>query len=70
MSEKNADEWLNEQPADPDDPPRRVHLERMITGRKRTMWLFQFLKQAPLGAGVVIVIWQLIHFVAERFPEP
>jgi len=42
----------------------------MINSRKRHLWMLDFLKKAPLGAGVVIVIWQAIHFIAERFPEP
>ncbi len=64
----DAHKWLSEQPLDPDDYPRRVHLERMITNRKRFRWLFDMLKMLPLGAGVVIVLWQIAHLFAERFP--
>jgi hypothetical protein len=71
MSEEHdPGRWLNEQPSDPDDHPRRVWLDRMISSRKRSAWLWQFAKSVPIGFGIVIVLWQGAIFIAERFPAP
>lgn len=68
MTDFDPKGWLADKPSDPDDHPRYVWLERMITSEKRRAWLWQLAKKAPIGAGAVILIWQAALFIAERFP--
>jgi hypothetical protein len=72
MSDKfDANRWLNGPPDDPEDVSRRVHLDRMITTKKRFSWLFTSLpRNLGIGAGFAVVIWQAAIQIAERFPAP
>ena len=70
MSELDPKAWLADAPLDPDDVPRYVHLERIINGHKRRQWLWDLAKKAPIGAAIVLVGWQIVHVIAERFPQP
>lgn len=70
MPDTDPKAWLFNEPGDPDDLPRHVWIDRIIATRKRCLWVWDMAKKAPIGAAIVIVLWQIAQLIAGGFPQP